>query len=230
MDDGLKELLMEKVKRLFAGRGLILTRYAGAHRSAWMQSISRIKDEREFLLNYSEACQIISAVTATARIPGDLAEVGVAYGASAKLILEYSKNKTLHLFDTFAGLPAPDGSDSAKFQGGDFRSDVHSVRDYLGTSSASRVAFHVGLFPATTAPVENTTFSFVHLDVDLYQSTLDGLRFFYPRLSPGGILISHDYVSADGVNRAFQEFFADKPEPVIEVTGYQCMVVKLGTS
>jgi hypothetical protein len=29
------------------------------------------------------------------------------------------------------------------------------------------------------------------------------------------------------VNRAFEEFFADKPEPVIELTGYQCMIVKL---
>jgi hypothetical protein len=29
------------------------------------------------------------------------------------------------------------------------------------------------------------------------------------------------------VNQAFLEFFADKQEPVIELTGYQCMVVKI---
>jgi hypothetical protein len=63
--------------------------------------------------------------------------------------------------------------------------------------------------------------------VDLYESTLSCLRFFYPRLSPGGILISHDYLTAEGVNAAFREFFAGKPEPVIELTGYQCMIVKL---
>ena len=52
-------------------------------------------------------------------------------------------------------------------------------------------------------------FSFVHLDVDLYQSTKDGLAWFYPRLNRGGILISHDYSNADGVRKAFDEFFAE---------------------
>ena len=68
----------------------------------------------------------------------------------------------------------------------------------------------------------------MHLDVDLYESTRAGLEFFYPRMTPGGIIISHDYLSADGVNRAFQEIFASKPERPLElVSGYQCMIVKL---
>jgi hypothetical protein len=46
-------------------------------------------------------------------------------------------------------------------------------------------------------------------------------------MSPGAILVSHDYPSAEGVLRAFTEFFADKKEPVVELTGYQCMFVKL---
>jgi O-methyltransferase len=220
-------MMMERVKRVFARQNLILTRYSGLHRSEWMSRVSSIKAEREFLLNHGEACQIISAVQATSRIPGDMAELGVAFGGSAKLILNYSENRPLHLFDTFSGLPNPAKEDSAKFHAGDFRSDVNSVRAYLGDSAQKRISFHVGLFPDTVGPVKDKFFSFVHLDVDLYQSTLAGLEFFYPRLSPGGVLISHDFVSADGVNRAFQEFFADKPEPVIELTGYQCLVVKL---
>jgi hypothetical protein len=224
----LRERALETIKRLLASRGMLIARYAGQHRSQWMHSVSRVKAERELLLSHGEACQIISAVQATRAIPGDLAELGVAYGASAKLILEYSQNKHLHLFDTFAGLPSPDQTDSAKFHEGDFRSDVESVRNYLRSHAAGdRTSFHVGLFPETATPVKDKTFSFVHLDVDLYTSTLEGLRFFYPRLAAGGILISHDYVSADGVNRAFREFFADKPDPVIELSGYQCLVVKL---
>jgi Macrocin-O-methyltransferase (TylF). len=65
------------------------------------------------------------------------------------------------------------------------------------------------------------------LDVDLYQSTLDCLEFFYPRLNPGGIIVTHDYSWAAGVDRAFSEFFMDKPEKPIETIGYQAMVVKL---
>ena len=70
-----------------------------------MDKVSAIKQERTFLLNHCEACQLISAVTATEKLGGDMAELGVASGASAKLISEYAPSRTLHLFDTFEGLP-----------------------------------------------------------------------------------------------------------------------------
>jgi hypothetical protein len=46
-------------------------------------------------------------------------------------------------------------------------------------------------------------------------------------MNPGGIIISHDYLTAPGVQKAFCEYFADKPEPVIETAGSQCFVVKI---
>lgn len=46
-------------------------------------------------------------------------------------------------------------------------------------------------------------------------------------MSPGGIILCHDFTSADGVDRALEEFFAGKPEPIIELSGYQCLIVKL---
>jgi len=71
-------------------------------------------------------------------------------------------------------------------------------------------------------------FAFVHLDVDLYQSTQDCLEWFYPRMSRGGVIVSHDYLSAtQGVKRVFDEFFADKPEPILELSGSQCLVIKI---
>ena len=72
-------------------------------------------------------------------------------------------------------------------------------------------------------------FSFVHLDVDIYTSTLEALKFFYPRINRGGAILSHDYPGAVGVKKAFDEFFEDKPEIVIELptgTG-QALVIKL---
>ncbi|MFC1707356.1 TylF/MycF/NovP-related O-methyltransferase, partial [Planctomycetota bacterium] len=73
------------------------------------------------------------------------------------------------------------------------------------------------------------SFSFVNLDVDLYQCTSDALKFFYPRVSRGGMMLSHDYLytPAPGVKQAFDEFFADKPESVIPLWDTQCLVVKL---
>jgi O-methyltransferase len=213
-------------KLFVARRHFMLVRYANSHRSKWMDEVTHIADERDLLLNHCEACQLISAIEATRKVPGDLAEVGVASGASAKLIANHADGRALHLFDTFEGLPDTGPLDSAKFTAGQFRYSLENVRNYVGSSN---IHYHRGLFPATAEPVKDRRFSFVHLDVDLYSSTLAGLNFFYPRLSPGGILISHDYLTADGVNSAFDEFFKDKAEPVIELSGYQCMVVKLSS-
>ena len=39
------------------------------------------------------------------------------------------------------------------------------------------------------------------------------LEFFYSRMSPGGIILSHDYMTAPGVKKAFDDFFEDRAEP-----------------
>ena len=215
----------EGIRHAFAKRGMLLVQYAHRHRANRLRRILEVlKDNPRPLLNPCEVAQIISAVKAAAKVPGALAEVGVASGTSARMISENAPEKTLHLFDTFRGLPKPSDLDSEKFGEADFSYGVEQVRKYL---DGLHVVLHPGMFPEETGPqVENERFSFVHLDVDLYECTLNSLKFFYPRLSRGGIIISHDYVTADGVNRAFDEFFRDKPEPVIELTGYQCLVVK----
>jgi hypothetical protein len=46
-------------------------------------------------------------------------------------------------------------------------------------------------------------------------------------MTPGGIMLSHDYGLLAGVEAAFTEFFADKPEKVFELPTTQCMVIKL---
>jgi hypothetical protein len=46
-------------------------------------------------------------------------------------------------------------------------------------------------------------------------------------MTPGGIILSHDYVTAPGVKKAFDDFFEDKKEPVLETAGSQCLVVKV---
>jgi O-methyltransferase len=220
----MKERTKELIANFFASKNIFVFRYGIGHRHNWVRSVRRVKSERRLLLKYHEACQLISNVEATKRVPGALAEVGVAYGGSAKLISEYADGRILHLFDTFEGLPQPGRDDSPRFSLGDFRCSLEGVRAYV---SGSSVVFHQGVFPETGAVVSDECFAFVHLDVDLYESTLECLRFFYPRMSRGGIIMSHDYLISNGVNKAFREFFVDKPEPVIELTGHQCMLVKL---
>lgn len=71
-------------------------------------------------------------VQRTKKISGDIVEVGVYKGGSAKLIREADKSKSLHLFDTFEGLPSLSGIDNSdKFYEGQFSGSLEDVKKYL---------------------------------------------------------------------------------------------------
>jgi hypothetical protein len=205
-------------------KNLVVVSYEGLRRPKIISLIKKIKSERKMVLAYNEAYQIYAAVKATEKIKGDIAEVGVYKGGSSKLIAEAKGKKTLHLFDTFEGIP--DVKEIDDFYEGQF--DITSfdyVKDYL--KKYPNIRLYKGVFPSTARPIQNKKFSFVHLDVDIYESTKDCLKFFYPRMSKGGIIISHDYITAAGVRNAFEEFFKNKPEPIVELSGSQCLIVKI---
>ena len=48
---------------------------------------------------------LYSSLKAVKDLAGDIAEIGVYKGGTAKLICELKGNKNLYLFDTFEGLP-----------------------------------------------------------------------------------------------------------------------------
>jgi O-methyltransferase len=75
-------------------------------------------------------------------------------------------------------------------------------------------------------------FSFAHLDCDLHDSYQDCLHYFYPRMSPGGVILFDEYDDAawPGCNLAVDAFLADKPEKLqtIEMNNHiKAYVVKL---
>jgi hypothetical protein len=174
-----------------------------------------------------EAFVVYSIAKSQSRLMGEMAEVGVYQGGSAKLICEAKGERKLHLFDTFEGLPRVSEKDT--HFGMRFWSDKGFSNTSLGSVSNllqgyNDVYLYKGKFPETSAPIRNSKFSFVHLDVDLYESTLDCLKFFYPRLIKGGIILTHDY-HTNGVQSAFKEFFQEEHIPIIELNGSQCMIV-----
>jgi O-methyltransferase len=223
---GIRLAALNVTSRLLAARGLgIVSLGSEPERAPAYELIGRIRQQVQMVLLESEAYSIYSAVRETEKIGGAIAELGTFRGGSAWLICEMKGNRPLHLFDTFEGLPDVGEYDSS-FRKGSFSSSLEDVKRVL--KDFPDVSFHKGLFPASTERFsEDVRFSFVHLDVDLYQSTFDGLKWFYPRMLRGAILISHDFVDAEGVRRAFSEFFTDKPECLIELTGSQVAFVKL---
>jgi O-methyltransferase len=212
-----------------AALGFGLASYRQPDRIQTIRKIQALKKSREMLLTPLEANQLFSLVRATSKLGGLMAEVGVYRGASARLILEADPTRDLHLFDTFEGLPDPAETDAelhlGRFEKNQFSCSLQDVKSYLGPSP--QVHFHQGLFPATGQEIKHEQFSLVHSDVDLYASTCSVLEFFYPRLLPGGIILTHDFATCRGPHQAFTEFFENLPEPLIELPGDQAMVVKL---
>jgi len=217
------------VQNAAAALGWGITSYRVPTRFGTMRAVRDLIRRRDMSITPLEAIQLFSLVRATAKLGGCMAEVGVYQGGSARLIREADPSRSLHLFDTFEGLPQLAATDtpvrSGRFRTGRCPYTLENVRKYFGDCDG--VQFHKGLFPVTGEAVKDERFSFVHADVDLYSSTWGVLEFFYPRMVRGGIMVSHDFATARGVREAIEEFFKDLPEPVIELAGDQAIVVKL---
>lgn len=137
-------------------------------------------------------------------LPGAAAELGVYRGGFARCINALLPERRLYLFDTFEGFGEREAADAAPGLREAHR-NADAARVMALMPHPERIELRPGLFPATAEGLEEERFALVSLDVDLERSTLEGLRFFLPRLVPGGFLLLHDYLSdaLPGVARAF---------------------------
>jgi O-methyltransferase len=179
-----------------------------------------------------ERCYTLASFARYAmHLDGSMAECGVYRGGTALLLsrLLRETTKTLYLFDSFKGLPRADKTHDNQYDVGRFAIDsVESVRQLLKPFE-DMIEIREGWIPDTFAGLEDIPYAFAHIDVDLYQSTLDCCAYFYPRLVPGGVLVFDDYgfPAARGEKEAVDEFFADKPESPITLLTGQAIVLKV---
>lgn len=148
------------------------------------------------------------------QLSGCVAEAGVFQGEFARIINESFPDKKLYLFDTFEGFDERDVVYEEKNKFSD------AVKGHLNLTSEALVLNKMkfpekciikrGYFPETAEGIKEQ-FCFVNLDMDLYKPTLEGLRFFYPLMVQGGIIIIHDYFSLgyEGINTAVKEFIEE---------------------
>jgi len=166
-------------------------------------------------------------------IPGDFVECGVWKGGSSMLmahtLLKMDAARKIYLYDTFAGMPAKANVDPAPEKEGDFGDiTLDAIKDYL--KPFPFVVFHPGIIPETLEAAKETSFAFVHIDVDLYITAMECCEFFYNRMVSAGVLIFDDYGFSGykyAAKRAIDEFFHDKRESPITLPTGQCIVIKL---
>ena len=184
------------------------------------------------------------------QVPGDIVECGVWRGgsvmAAAFALLDLgSTERTLHLFDTFEGMPLPtepdvdhhgrsaaewfphnpDGTLAPGAVGLLDPSPLQEVRRNLATTGypPERVRFLPGRVEETLPDQAPDCIALLRLDTDWYESTRHELVHLYPRLAPGGVLIIDDYGHWDGARRAVDEYFDALPEPPMLIrVDYTC--------
>ena len=185
--------------------------------------------EGRITLTFREQYNLFRFVGQAHALGSDIAEVGVYKGGSAKLICEAKGPARLHLFDTFEGMPDPDPAVDL-FRKGDFgQTSLPEVQRYLG--GYGNVLYYPGRFPESAAGLDaGQGFSLVHLDVDIYESTLSALGFFFPRLTSPGFILVHDFGSSRcaGVRLALRQFLESAPALSIPLWDTHCLVMGCG--
>lgn len=172
--------------------------------------------ERESLLrgpHTQRLRRLIAAVDAVEHLKGDIVELGVFEGRTAKILALAAPNKTVHLFDTFKGITADVlGANDLPLLNGYF---VHpsaceeAVRKNLAT--CPNVKFYAGPIEETVPAFKAPPLSFIHFDCDTYGGYSTGLKVLWSKLEMGGYCLFHDYqhVHCVGATKAVDEFLGN---------------------
>lgn len=191
---------MDKIHRMNPRQGLI----AALDRK--VPTFERFRNPR------AEMAYLALRFTASQDIVGDYLEFGVfqgqtftsAYRAGRRL----DNEMRFHAFDSFEGLPAPAGIDTAGFA--NFAEGEYSAsrKEFEQTLRKSRVApdrvtttegwFSDTLTDSTRARLSLDRAAVVWIDCDLYESTVPVLRFIEPLLQDGTVLIFDDWFCFKG--------------------------------
>lgn len=178
------------------------------------------------LLDFDRAFILYQAALSTSHLNGCSAECGVYRGGGSVLIADIQPARKHYALDTFGGFP--DMLTAVDVQEGGNFSDLSYEDIQVLFSSHPNIVALKGRFDQSFERIRDERFSFVHVDSDLYASTLQCIEFFYSRMVPGGILLFDDYLIPDapGVKKAVDEFFLHQREHPVVLPTFQAMVLK----
>jgi O-methyltransferase len=129
---------------------------------------------------------------------GDIVELGCNKGHTSVFFQVINETESrppreLHLYDSFAGLPALTSVDGAAFSQGDLRASANEVVERFVHRGLTMPIVHSGWFDHTLKSELPPAVCFAYIDADLFESTVIGLKALYQRLSPGALVMIDDY-------------------------------------
>jgi O-methyltransferase len=182
------------------------------------------------LRSLRECCEIVMR----ARVPGDFVETGIWRGGAsimmAAVLAAYDeRERKVWGFDSFEGLPPPNAELYPCDRGDQlyrFPQLAVSLEEVVENFRrvglwSDQVRLVKGWFRDTVraAPIERI--AVLRLDGDLYESTIQVLDGFYPRLSAGGFCIVDDYGAMPSCRAAVEDYRRDHGvnEPIVDIDG-----------
>jgi len=144
-----------------------------------------------------EMCLFLSSIA------GDVSEIGVFQGGSLIYMASRFPDKHFYAYDTFEGMPDVTEYDNHHVKG-DFTVSYDTVKSI--TSYLKNVTLIKGVYPESD--FIKSKVAMVHLDVDIYKSTLDSLMYLKDLIIPGGRIYCDDVFWKDcrGATKALIEF------------------------
>ena len=215
----LSEFLFRRFVLKHYGSNLLVDMQLEAKR----ETLDYIKEKMADAPYFEKHPQLVKNVVGQATLPGLYLEFGVGRGKSIRWIGSHA-DRTVHGFDSFEGIPEYwHGNPAGTFA----QKNMPKVPD--------NVSLHVGMFDQTIPKFlaeHDEPVSLLHVDCDLYSSTVTIFDAFGARLQPGAVILFDEYYNfprwQEHEFKAFQEFVASSgieyEYVAFSVTGQQAAV------
>lgn len=142
-----------------------------------------------------------------AGVPGAILELGCHSGRQTTVwlrrVLDRYGNRTLHVYDSFEGLPQKTDPDRTTNFTGDAAGSMRvSASDVARTFQLARLrapdAVHKGFFGSLPDDEYPSPIAFAFFDGDLFSSIYQSFEKVWAKLSEGGVVVVHDFLPTVG--------------------------------
>jgi hypothetical protein len=187
---------------------------------------------------------LLQYLFATIDLPGARAECGAYRGATGLLLCHALRSRRpgfrgedLYLIDSYSGtsasveqdlIPVRDENGATRmepfFPAGKSDTSPEMVRGFFGDFPDVRIC--AGWIPQVFATMPEREWSFVHVDLTLFEPSRAALEYFYPRLSKGGVIACDGSIFCPGVEKAVDEFCASRDIPYVVLGHREVVLIK----
>jgi O-methyltransferase len=158
-------------------------------------------------------------------VAGDYVECGVWRGGMSAAMSEIlGRDRVIHLFDSFEGLPPAkeiDGHEAIAWQKNtndpgyhdNCTADESFAREAMKLAGHPNYKLYKGWFEDTLSSIETKSIGILRLDGDWYDSIKVCLDKLFPLVVSQGIIVIDDYYAWDGCSKAVHDYLSHNQSP-----------------